>query len=86
MIVIKNQEHVELLKSADVLGPEFLHHLTEFMVALQADLDDLSPNTYCIEDAGHLVIFEPGDNVRDLSNIGLHREQGLLGCIPDVIK
>ncbi len=44
----------------------------------------MSPNTYRLEDTGHVVLLEAGDNVRDLKEIGLnHQEQGILGCIPE---
>ena len=33
-----------------------------------------------MEDCGCVVILEPGDNDRELSHIGLYRENGLLGC------
>lgn len=84
MRVIKNQDDVRLLKEAKAISPTLAKHLTKFFNDLQADLEDMSPNTYRLEDTGHVVLLEAGDNVRDLKEIGLnHKEQGILGCIPE---
>ena len=84
MRVIKNQDDVRLLKEAKAISQPFAKHLTKFFDDLQADLEDMSPNTYRLEDTGHVVLLEAGDNVRDLKEIGLnHQEQGILGCIPE---
>ena len=84
MRVIKNQDDVRLLKEAKAISPTLAKHLTKFFDDLQADLEDMSPNTYRLEDTGHVVLLEAGDNVRDLKEIGLnHQEQGILGCIPE---
>ena len=84
MRVIKNQDDVRLLKEAKAISQPFAKHLTKFFDDLQADLEDMSPNTYRLEDTGHVVLLEAGDNVRDLKEIGLnHQDQGILGCIPE---
>ncbi len=84
MRVIKNQDDVLLLKEAKAISQPFAKHLTKFFDDLQADLEDMSPNTYRLEDTGHVVLLEAGDNVRDLKEIGLnHQDQGILGCIPE---
>jgi hypothetical protein len=84
MRVIKNQDDVRLLKEAKAISQPFAKHITKFFDDLQADLEDMSPNTYRLEDTGHVVLLEAGDNVRDLKEIGLnHQEQGILGCIPE---
>ena len=84
MRVIKNQDEVRLMELAEAIGPELAKHLTKFFDELQADLEDMSPNTYHLEDTGHVVLLEAGDNVRDLREMGLnHQEQGILGCIPE---
>ena len=84
MRVIKNQDDVRLLKEAKAISQPFAKHLTTFFDELQADLEDMSPNTYRLEDTGHVVLLEAGDNVRDLREVGLnHQEQGILGCIPE---
>jgi hypothetical protein len=84
MRVIKNQDDVRLLKEAKAISQPFAKHLTKFFDDLQADLEDMSPNTYRLEDTGHVVLLEAGDNVRDLKEIGLnHQDQGILDCIPE---
>jgi len=84
MRVVKNQDDVRLLKEAKAIGPTFAKHITKFFDDLQADLEDMSPNTYRLEDTGHVVLLEAGDNVRDLKEMGLnHQDQGILDCIPE---
>lgn len=84
MRVIKNQDDVRLMAQAKAIRPQFAEHLIQFFDELQADLEDMSPNTYRLEDTGHVVLLEAGDNVRDLREVGLnHQEQGILGCIPE---
>ena len=84
MRVIKNRDDVRLLTQAKAISPTFAKHLAKFFDDLQADLEYMSPNTYRLEDTGHVVLREAGDNVRDLREMGLnHQEQGILGCIPE---
>ncbi len=84
MRVIKNQDDVRLMAQAKAINPQFAEHLIQFFDELQADLEDMSPNIYRLEDTGHVVLLEAGDNVRDLREMGLnHQEQGILGCIPE---
>lgn len=84
MRVVKNQDDVRLLKEAKAIGHTFAKHLTKFFDDLQAELEDMSPNTYRLEDTGHVVLLEAGDNVRDLKEMGLnHQDQGILDCIPE---
>jgi hypothetical protein len=82
--VIKNQDDVRLMAQAKAIGPQFAKHLTKFFDDLEAELEDMSPNTYRLEDTGHVVLLEAGDNVRDLRELGLnHQDEGLIGCIPE---
>ena len=84
MRVIKNQDDVRLMAQAKAIRPQFAEHLIQFFDELQADLEDMSPNTYRLEDTGHVVLLEAGDNVRDLREMGLnHQDEGVLGCIPE---
>ena len=84
MRVIKNQDDVRLMAQAKAIRPQFAEHWIQFFDELQADLEDMSPNTYRLEDTGHVVLLEAGDNVRDLKEIGLnHQDQGILDCIPE---
>ena len=86
MKIIKNKQDLDLLSEAKALGSEMSQHLQDFLVELQADLDVPEPGVYTTEDCGHIVLLEAGDNVRDLSNVGLNPEdQGLLGCTPEWI-
>lgn len=84
MILIKNQDDVRSMEEKQLIRVGMAKHLMKFFDDLQEELDFLSPNTYKVEDNGHAVILDKGDNVRDLSDTGLNRgDQGLLGCIPE---
>ena len=84
MILIKNQDDVRSMEEKQLIRVGMAKHLMKFFDDLQEELDFLSPNTYKVEDSGQVVILDKGDNVRDLSEIGLNRgDQGLLGCIPE---
>lgn len=81
MKVIQTQEDFDQLKRDGLLEPEMAEHLTQFITSLQAVLDEMSPNTYDLGDAGSIVILEKGDDVRNLTEIGLG--QGLMEFIPE---
>ena len=84
MLVFKNQDDVRLQEAKGSIRSGMGRHLMKFFDDLQEELELISPNTYKVEDNGHAVILDKGDNVRDLSDIGLNRgDQGLLGCIPE---
>ncbi|RYD02625.1 hypothetical protein N752_25185 [Desulforamulus aquiferis] len=84
MRIIKSLQDITILKTTNALPPEYLELLEkEFlqMVELLGGLGDYNPNTY-----GYMVVLESGDNIRDLSVIGLNPEdQGLLGIYPEFI-
>ena len=81
MKVIKDQGDVDQLKRDKLLGPEMSQHLTEFITNLQRVLDEMSPDTYTIGDAGQIVILDKGDDARNLTEIGLG--QDLMDFIPE---
>ena len=83
MRVVKSKEDISLLLRASPLGSEIAKNLENIMDHMHADLDDLNPGAYKMEDCGYVVILEPGAKVRELSHIGLYRENGLLGCLPE---
>ena len=83
-IRLPNYRILSCQTQAGALGPRFEQHLAEFFTDLQSDLDELSPDTYTTEETGHVILLELGDNVRDLSVIGLsQKDRGLLGSIPE---
>lgn len=81
MKVIQTREDFDQLKRDGLLEPEMTEHLRQFITSLQGVLDAMSPNTYNLGDAGSIVILEKGDDVRNLTEIGLG--QGLMEFIPE---
>lgn len=87
MLVIKNHRDVSRYQQCKVMGSEFAEHVKAYLRYLQDELDAIEPGEYSVEDTGFIVVLEVGDDVRDLSNIGLNPEdQGLLGTIPEWIE
>ena len=78
---IRRQEDVGRLRRAKVLGPELAQHLTRYLNDIQAQLDDMSPGTYTMEDVGQIVLLEKGDNARDLTELRL--SLGLMDFVPE---
>src|SRR5690554_3733862 len=84
MLVIKNQRDVSRYQRREVLGPQFAAHLKGYLGYLQEELSVIDPGEYSVEDTGFIVVLEAGDDVRDLSTVGLNPEdQGLIGVIPE---
>lgn len=85
--MIKNQRDVSRYQRCKVLGQEFAEHVKAYLRYLQDELDAIEPGEYSVEDTGFIVVLEAGDDVRDLSNVGLNPEdQGLLGTTPEWIE
>ena len=81
MRVIRRQEDVDRLRRAKVLGPELAQHLTQYLEDLQAQLDEMSPGTYTMDDVGEIVLLEKGDDTQKLT--GLEIGQDLMAFIPE---
>ncbi|WP_236339944.1 hypothetical protein [Paenibacillus plantiphilus] len=44
-------------------------------------------NDFHLDGCGYIVVLEVGDNVRDLGNVGLNRENsGMLGSCPEYVE
>ncbi|ABO48581.1 hypothetical protein Dred_0031 [Desulforamulus reducens MI-1] len=69
MRIIKSVQGINILRKADALPTEYLELLEkEFlqMVEQLGGFENYDPKTY-----GYIVVLESGDNVRDLSVVGL---------------
>jgi hypothetical protein len=78
MRTIKTLEDIRLLKQAQVLHPEYLDFVGEYFGQLMEALrdEDVPEEKFNLDDSGYIVILEKGDNLRDLSSVGLNREDG----------
>lgn len=87
MKIIATLADVQALSSTDSLPPAALQ-------LLRSELELLAQSYECHEAAdldltadGPLVWLERGDNLRDLSSLGLNpADNGLLGSIPEVVQ
>lgn len=72
MRIIKNLLDINRIQRNKVLGSGFSNHLKEYLRYLLEELDSIEPGAYKAEDTGFVVILENGDDVRDLSAVGLN--------------
>lgn len=61
--------------------------VADFSMLQRALADGESLDEFSLQDHGYLVILENGDDVRDLSEVGLNPEdEGLLGSMPEYVE
>ncbi|MBT2761257.1 hypothetical protein [Paenibacillus sp. ISL-20] len=54
---------------------------------VRAELDEEEKIDFRLGRSGYIVVLEAGDNLRDLSNVGLeHESGGLLGSYPEYVE
>jgi len=89
MRIVKTKEHLDRLREAEVFSPDLQDHLEEYFLQLHRALGDGRP----LDDfrlnwlEGFVGVLERGDNVRDLSVLGLNPgEEGLLGSRPEFVE
>lgn len=86
MRTIKTQQDINTLQSVKFLPEAFLEHIDKYLRQLEAALAN-DEEVFSLEHHGYIVLLEAGDNVRDLGNVGLGREDGgLLGCFPEYVE
>ncbi|MUT67448.1 hypothetical protein [Paenibacillus sp. NEAU-GSW1] len=87
MRIIKAQQDIELLRRAEVLPDALLDHVEDYFNHLRIELEDEAKSHFRLGENGYIVLLEEGDNVWDLGNGGLNREDGgLLGCCPEYVE
>ncbi|NTU22473.1 hypothetical protein HPY28_19305 [Brevibacillus sp. HB1.2] len=85
---IKTIQDVRLLREAQVFTDTFITFLEgEFLELKEAfDFDGLDED-FTLGMHGYMLVLEKGDNLRDLSMVGLDRRMGgLLGSLPEFIE
>ncbi|RNB62022.1 hypothetical protein EDM57_00245 [Brevibacillus gelatini] len=88
MRTIKTLADVRCLQEAKVFSPSFLSYLEEEFLGLKEAFDfDGLDEAFTLDTYGYMVVLEKGDNLRDLSVVGLNREDGgLLGSLPEFVE
>jgi hypothetical protein len=87
MRIIKTQQDFDVLRRAGALPATLLDQIEDYFLHLRNGLEDEDRIEFRLDGRGYIVVLEAGDNVRDLDNFGLSREDGgLLGSCPAEIK
>lgn len=88
MRIIKTMKEIELLKRSKALRGEILGEVEEHFKHIYNNLGEgIATEEFSLVDSGIIVLLESGDNVEDLSEIGLNpEEKGLLGTTPEFIN
>jgi hypothetical protein len=89
MRIIKTYEDVELLENTEVLNEEYLQWIKNYFL----QLFDLLGRGETLDQfrmdwpEGFIAVLEKGDNLRDLSLLGLNPEaDGILGCSLEFVE
>lgn len=88
MRIIKTIKDIKLLRSALVVKKDILDEIEMIFNYIYNNLGEgISLEEFSLIDTGIIVLLEIGDNVTDLSEIGLNPEDGgLLGATPGWIR
>ncbi|WNC13031.1 hypothetical protein [Brevibacillus brevis] len=88
MRTIKTQADLRCLRKAQVFSEPFTSYLEEEFLQLKEAFDfDGADEQFTLDMYGYMVVLEKGDNLRDLSTVGLRREEGgLLGSLPEFVE
>jgi len=88
MRIIKTMDDINLLRQAGALTPSLLDEIERQLTTVHKNVNDgAGIEEFCLRDIGPIVVLEPGDNVRDLEEIGLNPEDGgLLGAAPERVE
>lgn len=86
MRIIQTQQDLNSLRSASLSLP-LLTHTEYYFHQLKAMHGDTEDTLFSLQKHGYIVILEPGDNLYDLSIVGLSQEDaGLLGSRPEYVE
>jgi len=87
MRTIKTMQDIRILREANVFSNGFMNFLEEEFLGLKEAFDfDGLDEAFTLDVYGYIVVCEKGDNLRDLSVVGLDREaEGLLGSFPEFV-
>lgn len=88
MRIVKTMNDISLLRQAEALSPVLLNEINRQLTTVYENVNDRTDiEEFSLRDIGPIVVLEPGDNVRDLEEIGLNPEDGgLLGAAPEWVE
>lgn len=86
MRIIQTQQDLTSLHFSS-LTPPLLSHIERYFDQLKDMHGDIEDTIFSLQKHGYIVILEPGDNLYDLSIVGLNSEDaGLLGSSPEYVE
>lgn len=86
MKIIQTQQDLNTLCSTDTF-PTLLPQIQAHFDHLHSTRVDEGDTLFTLDRLGPIILLEPGDNLHDLSFVGLSREDGgLLGCTPEYVQ
>ncbi|QHW32239.1 hypothetical protein GZH47_16470 [Paenibacillus rhizovicinus] len=86
MKIIKTQHDLVVLRQGGALLTVLLDLIDDYFLLLRDELEE-EDSEFRLDGHGYIVVLEVGDNVRDLDNVGLNRENGgLLGSYPEYVE
>lgn len=86
MRTIKTEQDLKTLEEADALPESLLKYFQNEFQMFREALSALVDQTFDLYEHGYIVLLEPGDNVRDLREVGLNWvDRGLLGSLPEYV-
>src|SRR5690625_4110598 len=88
MRTIKTAQDLKALEHADAIPDALLKYFQNEFQLFREALDGLVDQTFDLYPHGYIVLLEPGDNVRDLREVGLNwprMDNGLLSSMPEYV-
>lgn len=87
MYIIQTKQDLNILEKSKVMEEEFIKLLKDKFNSLYENLSEGTPmDEFSLEDKGYIVILHEGDNIRNLSTVGLNPNGGILSAIPEFIN
>ncbi|MDB5054114.1 MAG: hypothetical protein JWM44_2164 [Bacilli bacterium] len=87
MRIIKAQQDFDILRRTGVLPVALLDQVEDYFNQLRVEQEDEDSSVFRLNERGYILVLEAGDNIRDLGNVGLNRENGgLLGNCPEYVE
>ncbi len=88
MRIINTLADITLLEKTNTLPKDYLNLIRQhFKDLMEFNCDGETEEEFTLEQCGPIIVLEPGDNVKDLSIVGLNSaERGLLGTVPETVE